>query len=65
MGMDLRNNAFIAGMSDDEVVQFLIEGRRADHPMNTKGVDMPPRGGNPGLTDEDLRKVVAYLRSLG
>ena len=64
LGKDLRDNEFLAGMTDDEVVQFLVEGRRADHPLNEKGVDMPPKGGNPGLTDEDLRAIVTYLRSL-
>ena len=51
-------------MTDDQVVEFLKEGRRADHPLNEKGVDMPPKGGNPGLSDDDLRQIVAYLRSL-
>ena len=32
--------------------------------LNDRGVDMPPKGGNPGLSDDDLRQVVAYLRSL-
>lgn len=64
LGKGLQNNEFVAALSDDEVVEFLKVGRRADDPMNTKGVDMPPRGGNPGLADDDLRSVVAYLRSL-
>jgi len=25
---------------------------------------MPPRGGNPALTDEDLLDIVAYVRSM-
>lgn len=64
LGKDLRQNDFVAGMTDEEVVEFLKEGRRADHPLNDKGVDMPPKGGNPGLTDEDLHAIVDYLRSL-
>ena len=64
LGKDLRNNEFLAGMTDDQVVEFLKVGRRADHPLNQRGVDMPPKGGNPGLSDEDLRQVVVYLRSL-
>lgn len=64
LGKDLRANEFVAGMTDEEVVAFLKEGRRANHPLNERGVDMPPKGGNPGLSDEDLRQVVAYLRSL-
>jgi mono/diheme cytochrome c family protein len=64
LGKDLRQNEFIAALTDDQLVEFLKEGRRADHPLNEKGVDMPPKGGNPGLTDEDLLTIVAYLRSL-
>jgi cytochrome c5 len=64
LGKDLRQNEFIAGMTDDQMVEFLKAGRRADHPLNEKGVDMPPRGGNPGLSDDDLRRIVTYLRSL-
>lgn len=64
LGKDLRQNDFIGGLTDDEVVEFLKEGRRANHPLNERGVDMPPRGGNPGLSDENLHQVVAYLRGL-
>ena len=64
LGKGLRDNQFVASQSDEELVKFLQEGRRADHPLNERGVDMPPRGGNPGLTDDDLRQIVAYLRSL-
>jgi len=64
LGKDLRGNEFIGGLTDDQVVEFLREGRRADHPLNERGVDMPPKGGNPGLSDDDLRRIVAYLRSL-
>lgn len=64
LGKDLRNNEFIAAMTDEQAIEFLEEGRRADHPLNDKGVDMPPKGGNPGLSDEDLRQIVVYIRSL-
>ena len=64
LGKDLRRNEFLGGMTDDQVVEFLEQGRRANHPLNERGVDMPPRGGNPGLSDDDLRLIVAYLRSL-
>ena len=64
LGKDLRGNEFVAGLTDEELVTFLQEGRRANHPLNERGVDMPPRGGNPGLSDDDLRQIAAYLRSL-
>jgi len=64
LGKGLRGNEFVAGLTDEELVTFLQEGRRANHPLNERGVDMPPRGGNPGLSDDDLRQIGAYLRSL-
>ena len=64
LGKDLRQNVFIAGLTDEQLVEFIKEGRRADHPLNEKRVDMPPKGGNPGLTDGDLLEIVVYLRSL-
>lgn len=64
LGKDLRSNDFASGLSDAELVQFLAAGRRANHPLNTKGVDMPPRGGNPALGDDDLLAIVAFLREL-
>ena len=64
LGRDLHSNTFVDGLSDDELVDFLVEGRPADHPDNEAGVAMPPRGGNPSLTADDLQDVVAYLRTL-
>jgi disulfide bond formation protein DsbB len=51
-------------MSDDELAQFLALGRPADDPGNTTGVAMPPKGGNPSLSDQDLMDVAAFLRTL-
>lgn len=64
LGADLRMNEFVQSKTDDELVQFLIEGRAANHPLNVRGVTMPPRGGNPQLNEEDLAQIVAYLRTL-
>ena len=64
LGKDLTTSEFLASRTDAEMVEFIIEGRAADHPDNTTGVAMPPRGGNPSLTDEDLAAVITYLRSL-
>jgi disulfide bond formation protein DsbB len=64
LGKSLQTNGFVRNLSDEEIVGFLKTGRRADHPLNERGVDMPPKGGNPGLTDEDLQNIVAYLRAL-
>ncbi|MCH8852707.1 MAG: cytochrome c oxidase subunit 3 [Planctomycetes bacterium] len=32
-------------------------------PENTTGIQMPPRGGNPMLKDDDLLRIVGYLRT--
>jgi len=64
LGKNLHNNPFVASQTDDALVQFLIEGRPATHPDNSRGVDMPPKGGNPALTNENLQQIVDYLRSI-
>lgn len=64
LGKNLTTSEFAAGLSDEELVAFIIDGRPASDPDNTTGVDMPPRGGNPSLTDEDLADVVVYIRTL-
>jgi disulfide bond formation protein DsbB len=64
LGKDLHSNQFVAERSDDDMVAFIKVGRPAGDPLNTTGVDMPPKGGNPALTDADLLNVVAYVRTL-
>lgn len=64
LGKGLHDNEFVQDSSDAELVAFLKTGRRASHPLNTTGVDMPPKGGNPALTDEDMEAIVAYMRTL-
>ena len=46
------------------MVTFLQVGRASDDPLNTTGIAMLPRGGNPSLTDDDLKDLVAYMRTL-
>ncbi len=64
LGKDLTTSTFLAGLSDAEAVAFVKTGRPGTDPANTTGVDMPPKGGNPALTDADLADIVAYLRTL-
>jgi len=64
LGKDLHANAFLGALSDDEAVAFLKVGRPASDPLNTTGVVMPPKGGNPAMTDQDLYDVVSYVRTL-
>lgn len=64
LGKTLVASEFVNSSSDADLVAFLKVGRSTSDPANTTGVDMPPRGGNPALSDEDLGFIVAYLRSL-
>ncbi len=64
LGKPLVGSEFIAGIDDAGLVQFLIVGRDTSDPLNSSGIAMPARGGNPSLTDDDLANVVAYLRSI-
>ncbi len=64
LGKPLVGSEFVAGLDDPGLVQFLIVGRDTSDPMNSSGIAMPARGGNPSLTDDDLANIVAYLRSI-
>lgn len=62
LGKDLTVSQFVAGQTDTELIAFIKVGRGSTDPLNTTGIDMPPKGGNPALNDEDLQNIVAYLR---
>jgi disulfide bond formation protein DsbB len=64
LGKDMTTSVFIKGSTDEELVDFIKTGRPIGDPENTTNVDMPPKGGNPAFSDEDLFDVVAYLRTL-
>jgi disulfide bond formation protein DsbB len=64
LGKDLTTSEFVASQSDADLVNFIKTGRPIGDPLNTTGVEMPARGGNPALTDQDMADVVAYLRTL-
>jgi disulfide bond formation protein DsbB len=64
LGKDLTVSQFVSDNTDEELVAFIKVGRPATDPANTVGVDMPPKGGNPALDDDDLFDIVAYIRSI-
>ncbi len=64
LGKDLTTSTWTPEQSDEDLLAFLLTGRPSSDPLNTTGVDMPPKGGNPALTEDDLKNVVAYLRSI-
>ncbi len=56
IGPSWYRNAFIRSKTVEELIEFLKVGRPE------KG--MPPKGGQPSLTDEDLRDLATFLKSL-
>lgn len=64
LGKDLVRSDFVYTRSDAALVEFVTKGREATDPANTTKVLMPPKGGNALLTDEDLARVVVYMRGL-
>lgn len=64
LGKDLTTSAVVQALNDDQLLDFVKKGRPANDPANTTHVDMPPKGGNPALTDQDLYNVIAYIRTL-
>jgi mono/diheme cytochrome c family protein len=64
LGKDMTISEFIAGSSDAELLAFIKVGRAPGDAANTTGVDMPAKGGNPALSDQDLANIIAYIRTL-
>lgn len=64
LGKPFTTSEFIPTQNDDELLAFVKTGRPISDPANTTGVDMPPKGGNPALTDEQILDIIAYVRSL-
>lgn len=64
LGPALTDNGFIQDHTDAELIDFIKEGRARDAQDNETGLAMPPYGGNPRLTDEDLADIVLFLRTL-
>ncbi len=64
LGKPFTTSEFLLSVSDEELLTFIKTGRPISDPANTTGVDMPPKGGNPALTDEQLMDIIAYIRTL-
>ncbi len=64
LGKDITTSTFVASDTDEQLLAFIKEGRAADHPDNTTGVPMPPKAGDPTLTDAKILEVIAYMRSI-
>ena len=64
LGKQLADSFYVQNTSEAELYTLIVEGRASDHPDNDTGVAMPPKGGNPSLSDESIADVIAYLKSL-
>ena len=64
LGKPFTTSDFLLAQSDEELLAFIKKGRPVGDPTNTTGVDMPPKGGNPALTDEQIMDIIAYIRTL-
>ncbi len=64
LGKPFTTSEFLTEKSDQEMVEFIKVGRPSGDPLNTTGVDMPPKGGNPALTDDQIMDIIAYVRTL-
>lgn len=63
-GKTLANNTFIQSLDDDGLLAFIKQGRAPTDPASTTGIQMPPKGGNPAMSEDDILDVIAYLRTL-
>jgi len=64
LGKDLTTSSFVGEKTDKELVNFVEQGRQPGDPLNTTGVAMPPKGGNPALTDQQLLDIISYVKQL-
>ena len=64
LGKQLADSFFVENNSEEDLYTLIVNGRASDHPDNDTGVAMPPKGGNPSLSDESIADVIAYLKSL-
>jgi len=64
LGLPLITSPLVLYASDADLLTFIRTGRAADHPDNSTGVAMPPSGGRPDWTDEQMLDLIAYVRWL-
>lgn len=64
LGKDMTRSTFIRSQDDRQLLRFIKMGRLPSDALNTTGVAMPPRGGNPTLNDKKLKEIIAFVRIL-
>lgn len=64
LGVPLKGSAFVDGLDDPGLLSFIKAGRLATDPQSKMKGMMPPKGGNPFLSDADLLNIVGHMRKL-
>jgi mono/diheme cytochrome c family protein len=64
LGKDLVASELCRKLDDDALLAFIKRGRNPGDPLNTTKVDMPAKGGNPALSDDDILDIISFVRSL-
>lgn len=63
LGNQLAGSDYVNGKTDAELLAVIRDGRDLGHPENTTGLVMPPSGGRPDLSDQDLLSIIAFIRA--
>jgi len=64
LGKSFITSEFVRSSSDKDLMTMIKMGRPVWDPANTTGLDMPPKGGNPAITDDQLTDIIGYIRSV-
>ncbi len=64
IAVDLVESPFVAGLTPEQLTNFLIRGLSINNPFNVTDIKMPPRGGRDELSDQDMMNIAAYLQSI-
>ncbi len=64
LGKALDTSEFVGGLDETGLIKFIKMGRPIWDADNTTGLDMPPKGGNPALSEEQIADIAAYIRSI-
>ncbi len=64
LGKNLITSQFFGSKTDAELIDYVKVGRPISDPLNTTGVPMPPKGGNPALTDQEIADIIAYIHTI-
>jgi hypothetical protein len=61
LGPALRTSKYVAAKMDQDLVAFIKVGRMPGQPGSVMNGMMPAKGGNPALTDEQVKNAVHWI----